>query len=93
MKNFVHALGGKSHIARAVPEICPRCGQSMAGRVYHSYLGHLGLHGLADKYFEGDLAAAQERLRRNGLARQDPFEGNGAWPRYQPVQQTELDLA
>lgn len=92
MRAKIHSLGGKAVIAKETPACCPRCGQSMAGRVYHSYLGHLGLHGLADKYFNGDVQAAQKRLRRNGLARQDPFEGNGAWPRYVPVQQTVLDL-
>jgi hypothetical protein len=50
-----------------------------------AWLGHLGLHGLADKYFDGDIKAAQTRLRRNGLARQDPAPWNGAWPKYKPV--------
>jgi hypothetical protein len=59
----------------------------MEGRSYHSYLGHLGLHGLADKYFEGDVQAAQKRLRENGRARSDPFPGNGAWNRYVPILQ------
>jgi hypothetical protein len=58
----------------------------MAGRRWHSYLGHLGLHGLADRYFKGDLQAAQQRLRENGLAHQDPYPENGAWPEYQPLE-------
>lgn len=62
----------------------------MKGRSWHSYLGHLGLHGLAERYFDGDIQAAQTRLRQNGLARQDPFPANGAWPRYAPVQQGQL---
>ncbi len=66
---------------------CPRCGRSMGSRSWHSYLGHLGLHGLADAYFDGDLAAAQQRLRENGLARQDPAPGNRAWPQYRAVSQ------
>ena len=45
----------------------------------------LGLHGLANAYFGGDLVAAQRRLRENGLARQDPAPENGAWPDYRPV--------
>jgi hypothetical protein len=57
----------------------------MQGRVYHSYLGHLGLHGLADRYFEGDIAEAQRRLRENDLARQDPFRANGAWKPYRRI--------
>ena len=54
---------------------------------WHSYLGHLGLHGLADRYFGGDLQAAQQHLRNNGLARQDAAPWNGAWPTYQPLPQ------
>jgi hypothetical protein len=57
----------------------------MQGRVWYSYLGHLGLHGLANKYFEGDIAAAQKHLRENGLARQDPAPWNGAWRPYRPI--------
>jgi len=79
-------LGGRAVADKEPPPCCPRCGLSMQGRSWHSYLGHLGLHGLADKYFGGDLEAAQKRLRQNGLARQDPFPANGAWPTYQPVQ-------
>ncbi len=91
MKNFIHSLGGKAVAAKTVPPHCPRCGKSMQDRVYHSYLGHLGLHGFADKYFQGDIQAAQKRLRENGRARSDPFPGNGAWKRYQPVQPLEAD--
>jgi hypothetical protein len=87
MNKKIQSLGGKAIISNAVPATCPRCGKSMQGRVYHSYLGHLGLHGLADKYFQGNLDAAQKRLRENGIARQDPFPGNGAWKRYQPIGQ------
>jgi hypothetical protein len=86
-KQSIQSLGGKAVIQKPAPADCPRCGQSMQGRTYHSYLGHLGLHGLADKYFDGDIQAAQKRLRQNGLAKQDPFAGNGAWPAYQPINQ------
>jgi hypothetical protein len=82
-----HSLGGKAVINKSAPEKCPRCDASMQGRCWHSYLGHLGLHGLADKYFGGNIEAAQKRLQRNGLARQDPFKGNGAWKPYVPVQE------
>lgn len=78
-------LGGQAVKEKQPPDVCPRCGQSMRGRSWHSYLGHLGLHGLADNHFGGDVAAAQKRLRDNGLARQDPFPGNGAFPTYVPV--------
>ena len=65
---------------------CPRCGKPFPFCTpWHSYLGHLGLHGLAEKYFDGDIEAAQKRLRQNGLARQDPMPYNGAWPKYKPV--------
>lgn len=82
MNTLIQSLGGKAVISKAVPTTCPRCGIPMQGRVYHSFLGHLGLHGFADKYFNGDMGAAQKRLRENGLARQDPFPGNGAWKPY-----------
>jgi len=80
-------LGGRAVGSKTPPPTCPhpRCELSMQGRSWHSYLGHLGLHGLADNWFGGDLEMAQRRLRRNGLARQDPVPGNGAWPEYQPV--------
>ncbi len=57
----------------------------MQGRTWHSYLGHLGLHAIADKYFGGDINAAQKRLRENGRARQDPAPWNGAWKPYRPI--------
>lgn len=78
-------LGGKAVVTKTPPTKCPRCGRPMEGRVWHSYLGHLGLHGLADNHFGGNLEAAQRRLRQNGLARQDPMPRNGAMPTYKPV--------
>jgi hypothetical protein len=77
--------GGKAVAKKIPPRKCSRCGRSMKGRTWHSYLGHLGLHGLADNHFNGDMAAAQRHLRRNGLARQDPTPWNGAWPQYQAL--------
>lgn len=77
--------GGRAVITKRPPETCPECGKRMAGRSWHSYLGHLGLHGLAQAYFGGDVAACQRRLRRNGQARQDPTPWNGALPEYVPV--------
>lgn len=79
------SLGGKAVRSKMPPEKCPRCGETMAGRKWHSYLGHLGLHGLADHHFEGDLKKAQERLRNNSLAVQDPAPWNNAWSRYKPI--------
>ena len=78
-------LGGHAVKDKIPPTTCPRCGQSMEGRSWHSYLGHLGLHGLADRRFGGDIEAAQQRLRENGLARQDPYPENGAWPEYRSL--------
>lgn len=77
--------GGKAVIEKTPPEKCPRCKALMQGRTYHSFLGHMGMHGLADKYFGGDVDAAQKRLRENGLARQDPFRANGAFKPYRPI--------
>lgn len=85
IKKKIQRMGGRAVITRTPPDECPRCGESMVGRVYHSYLGHLGLHGLADKYFDGDIEKAQKRLRENGRARSDSAKWNGAWKSYQPI--------
>ena len=83
--------GGLAVVEKRPPAVCPRCGLSSAGHTWHSYLGHLGLHGLADAHFEGDVQAAQRRLKDNGLAVQDPFSANNAWPRYQPIGEGRQD--
>ncbi len=65
-------LGGQAIKHKPAPTCCPRCGKQLNGRSWHSYLGHLGLHGLADRYrlWRGDLEAAQTRLRQTAwLAR------------------------
>ena len=70
----------------APPTPCPRCGKVFPFQTsWMAWLGHLGLHGLADKHFGGDIQAAQRRLRNNGLARQDPAPWNKAWPKYRPI--------
>jgi len=80
------SAGGKAVASKSPPAHCPRCGKPIPfGTPWHAYLGHLGLHGLADKYFSGDLMAAQKHLRNNGLARQDPAPWNNGWPKYSPV--------
>lgn len=79
--------GGRAVIDKQPPQSCPRCNRPMDKKTWHGYLGHLGIHGLADKYFDGDFQAAQKRLRENGRARSDPFPGNGAWKPYRPIQQ------
>lgn len=78
--------GGKAVADKQPPAYCPKCGKEiMWGTPWHSYLGHLGLHGLADNHFGGDINAAQKRLRENGLARSDPAPWNNAWPKYKPI--------
>jgi len=78
-------FGGKAVASKQPPDVCPRCGKSMRGRRWHAYLGHLGLHGLADRYFRGDVEKAQEQLRDNGIARADPCPWNRAFRPHQPV--------
>lgn len=79
-------LGGRAVAAKTAPLCCPRCGKTYPfAHPWMAHLGHLGLHGLADKYFNGDIKAAQKRLQQNGLARLDPAPWNNAWPRYRPV--------
>jgi hypothetical protein len=80
--------GGLAVRSKTPPAFCPRSGCEKhfpKGTKWHSYLGHLGLHGLADKYFNGDLHAAQAHLRSNGLASGDPAPWNNAWPKYKPL--------
>ena len=57
-----------------VPAACPHCGCSLAGYDFNRYLGHLGLHGLANNHFAGDLVAAPTTLARERLepAKSDP---------------------
>lgn len=85
----IASTGGKAVIEKIPPAKCAYCSKGNF-KSWHAYLGHMSFHRLADKYFNGDFAAMQKHLRRNGLAKQDPFEGNGAWPKYQPIQQMRL---
>lgn len=65
---------------------CPKCGKVYpVATPWMAWLGHLSLHKLADKYFGGDIKAAQRRLRENGLARQDPRPENRAFKPYRPI--------
>ena len=88
MSDSPQARGGKAVAKKHAPPYCPRCGKQFPfATPWMSYLGHLGLHGLADNWFGGDIEAAQRRLRKNGLARQEQGASwsNGAWGRYQPI--------
>lgn len=86
--NKPQRAGGLAVKEKQPPAYCPRCHKPIVfGTPWHSFLGHLGLHGLADKYFNGDLELAQQHLARNGLARQDPAPWNGAFRKYIPVQE------
>jgi hypothetical protein len=80
------SAGGLAVARKDPPVTCAKCGKEiMFGSPWHSYLGHLGLHGLADNHFGGDLKAAQKRLRENGIARGDPMPWNGAYKPYRPI--------
>ena len=91
--NTKQSKGGKAVKGKKPPAVCPHdgCNESMQGRNWHSYLGHLGLHGLADNYFSGDIEAAQKHLRENGRARSDPFPQNGAWRGYRKLPLKDVD--
>jgi hypothetical protein len=83
-------LGGKAVARKFPPAYCPKCHKPIPFEAsWHSYLGHLGLHGLADRYFNGDIEAAQRRLRENGNARAEERATwqNGAFPPYRPIRQ------
>jgi hypothetical protein len=83
-----HTKGGQAVSKKYAPPYCPRCKKEFPWATpWHSYLGHLGLHGLADRYFNGDITAAQTRLRENGLARQEAGATwqNGAFKPYRSI--------
>jgi hypothetical protein len=68
------------------PAYCEKCHEPLPFTyTWRNYLGHLGLHGLADSRFNGDIRAAQKHLRQNGLAKQDVAPWNNAWPKYKPL--------
>jgi ATP-dependent exoDNAse (exonuclease V) beta subunit len=75
------ALGGLAVKSHLFPARCPRCRVSLAGKTYHGYLGHMGMHTYADRYYCGDTSAAARQLAYNGLASQDPMPWNGAFQR------------
>jgi hypothetical protein len=84
----VARLGGLALKDKEAPLSCPRCGKQFRFcESWFVYLGHLGLHGLADKHFGGDIQAAQKRLRENGLARQEAGASwqNGAFKPYRKI--------
>jgi hypothetical protein len=72
------SLGGLAVKNKKPPNTCPKCGVSMKGRKWHSFLGHLGLHSTAERHFDGDAVAAL----RHALSFQDPFPENGAWQQW-----------
>lgn len=86
----VARLGGLALAKKWAPAYCPKCGKELPWTMtWYGYLGHLGLHGLADRYFGGDIQAAQRRLQENGRARQeqDASWQNGAFKPYRPIKE------
>lgn len=73
------SAGGLAVKSTPFPMRCPRCRASLAGKTYHGYLGHMGLHTYADRYYCGHMSAAARQLAYNGLASQDPMPWNGAF--------------
>ncbi len=70
--------GGLAVAAIPPPNCCPRCPKSRF-RSWHQYIGHLGLHGFADRYCGGDLRAAARKFNLLGIAATDPIPWNGAF--------------
>lgn len=86
MSRSVQSLGGKALAKKWAPSRCPKCGKELDLTItWYGYLGHLSFHKLADKYFGGDVAKLQKRLRENGQARQDPFPANRAFKPYRKI--------
>ena len=69
--------GGRTTSNLPAPGPCPRCGRKF--KTHMQYAGHLGLHGFADKYTDGDMKAAGLKLGIIGAAATDPFPENGAF--------------
>lgn len=85
-RRTLQSMGGQAVAEKQPPLNCPKCGKPiMFGTNWHQYLGHLSFHRLAEKYFGGDFAALQRRLRENGIARQDPMPWNGAFRPYRKL--------
>lgn len=68
---------------------CPRCGKVFPFlSSWMSWIGHMGLHSTADRYFDGDMSAAARQLAYNALAAEERGKSwsNGAWLRnYRPI--------
>lgn len=88
-KRTLQSMGGQAVAAKfAPPTPCPRCGRVYPFQTsWMTWLGHLGLHKLADNYFGGDIKAAQRRLSENGRARQEEGASwqNNAFKPYRPI--------
>jgi hypothetical protein len=76
--------GGRITAAKAAPGPCPKCGKTFPSHL--AYAGHLGLHGLADRYCQGDLKQAVVKFNLLGIAATDSHPGNGAFARAHQVQ-------
>lgn len=71
--------GGQTTAALTGAYTCPRCKRKYTRHC--EYAGHLGLHGFADKYTNGDMQAAARKFNLLGIAAGDPFPANGAFAR------------
>lgn len=80
-------LAVKEKYAPTAP--CPHCGKVFPFLAsWMSWIGHMGLHSTANRYFDGDISAAARQLAYNGLAAQERGAAwsNGAWQRkYKPI--------
>ena len=63
--------------ARLPGGTCEKCNTSF--RSHMKLIGHLGLHGFADRFANGNLDKARLLLGLTGAAATDPFPQNGAF--------------
>jgi general stress protein YciG len=54
------------------------------GRAHYQTIGRKGFAVLVERHFGGDRQTCLAWLQAAGLAAQDPFPQNGAWPRRRP---------
>ncbi len=71
-----HSKGGKA-VAKLPGGNCPKC--EMHFKTHAQLAAHLGLHGFADRYADGDIQKARHLLSITGAAASDSTPWNGAY--------------
>ena len=81
--NAERQRGGRTTAGKVAPAACRKCGKTFSSHL--AYAGHLGLHGLADRYCGGDMKEALTKFNLLGIAATDCCPANGAFARAHEV--------